>query len=477
VNTETFQTIADQMTGRGLIAGQLTFGECVLIAETAGAFVGNVVLAEAMIEQDLNYEAVTDRLFNVFTHNRKALVEGCTHGSSDFFGRIGAELTADNAAPLFGDRLVDRALAYTLAAQVGNHGVGLQPCAGTGDACTYTGLMQAMREIYGETPNVCRAMAVTLKLGTFFREGKSTTGCNMEGFGAGAAASAAAFTELADGCPSQVAHAVVMALSPTIATPCTPRVMVPGLCATHIGGGVLIGRLASQLSLNTKIPVTVPVDIMLAMAAAIHPISAEAIVPEVVRHMRPFFLSRADVETHVPEAQKLIETAENETLMAEATARIRALARRARSILNPFGPVVAGGSSQAVGSPANAARLAHHLARGPIRAVEIELAPELFARRAINFPAILAAAVFGAPPGDREAQHTVFNRILETGVKVTFTQVPEAKRQRIIVRAKDQDGAVTSENMGGARIRLIDASPSRAAAIERAKTLEIEIVE
>ena len=65
----------------------------------------------------------------------------------------------------------------------------------------------------------------------------------------------AAFVELAGGSPEQMEKAIVLALSPTIANPCTPRVMVAGLCATHIGGGVMIGKLAAQLAMNTSIPV------------------------------------------------------------------------------------------------------------------------------------------------------------------------------------------------------------------------------
>lgn len=473
---ESFIKIKSQMAADGFIAGELTFGDCIALAEKAGVSAGTVAVAEAMVVANMSADAVALRLFDVFSHNCGALDEGRTNGKSNLLGRVGAKLAEPAAQAVFGDRLLDKALAYTLAAQVGNHCKGLQPCAGTGDACTYTGLMKAMREVWGDGPSVVRAIAVMLKIGTLFREGKSTTGCNMEGFGAGAAASAAAFTELASGSPSQVEHAVALALSPTIATPCTPRVMVPGLCATHIGGGLLIGRLASHLVLYTDIPVNVPGDIMLALAAAVHPISAETVVPEVVRHMAPFFHTRAEVEALVEDSYTVAEKLNCEELLTEARIRIQSLARKSRSILKPFGLPVAGGSSQAVGSPANTALLAHHLARGRILSVEIELAPELFARRTINVPAILAAAVFGAPPGDHQAQETVFEDIRRNHVAVTLNCVPEPKRQRIIVRAKMGDGAVTADNMGGARIRLREAVPDRAKALEIAAALGIEIV-
>lgn len=99
-----------------------------------------------------------------------------------------------------------------------------------GDACPYTGFVKAVKEFYTDKDLITRVMAVILKIGGIFRVGKRTTGCNMEGIGAGAAASAAAFVELAGGTPAQMERAVVLAISPTISVPCTPRVLVPG-CA------------------------------------------------------------------------------------------------------------------------------------------------------------------------------------------------------------------------------------------------------
>jgi L-serine dehydratase len=389
-------------------------------------------------------------------------------------GTVGRDLAA--APGITGHALLDKAVAYTLASQVGNHAIGLQPCAGTGDACTYAGLLQAMRETLPDEGVVVRATAVMLKLGTLFREAKSTTGCNLEGFGAGAAASAAAFTEIAGGSPAAMERAVVLALSPTIAVPCTPRVMVPGLCATHIGGGVLIGWLASCLALQTALPVTVPVDVMMALAAAVHPLSAQAVVPEVVRHMAPFFQSRGEVEALVAPEERQREAAANQTLLEEARTRLRELARGARSIVDPFAPAVVGGSSQAVGSPANTARLAHHLARGRVRRVEIALAAELFARRAINVPAILAAAVYGSATNDPAAYAEAFQRLAADGVAVAIERAGEAGRQQVTIQADRGDAMVAALNRGGGRLHLLDARPSLDAARAAAADLGIEIV-
>jgi L-serine dehydratase len=44
-----------------------------------------------------------------------------------------------------------------------------------------------------------------LKVGSVFRAGKVTTGCNMEGYGAGAAATAGVLTAFAAGVPRRPA--------------------------------------------------------------------------------------------------------------------------------------------------------------------------------------------------------------------------------------------------------------------------------
>jgi len=111
----------------------------------------------------------------------------------------------------------------------------------------------------------------------------------MEGFGAGAAATAAALTDLRGGTPGQIAKAIVLAMSPTIAVPCTPRVMVAGLCTTHISGAILIGNQASHLVLKTSLPVDVDVDVMIAMAARVHVEAAPIITNLNLKYLEPYF--------------------------------------------------------------------------------------------------------------------------------------------------------------------------------------------
>lgn len=457
--------------------GQLTIGDCINVAREANVRVSDVVIAEAMEANQMTRQEVLSAVLSTFSHNLYAIEIGCTTGSSFLMGSAGKELTHEGAEPIVEDSFLNRVLSYTLSAQVGNHSVGLQPCAGTGDSCTYSGFVKALLDVMPDRDAVSEIAAVMLKIGTIFRVGKTTTGCNMEGFGAGAAASAAAFVEMAKGTPDQMEKAIVLALSPTIGTPCTPRVMVAGLCATHIGGGVMIGKLAAQLARYTSIPVTVPVDVMVAMAAAVHPASAKAIVPVVIQYMEPFFKTNQEVESYIGSEAKSEEKQRIEHIVGQALDEARELARKSNSIIKPFGEAVVGGSSQAVGSPTNAGRIAHYLAQGKIKKVKIELYPELFARRGINVPGILMASVYGAGTDNSQLYREVMQRVKDTGIDVEIVQVEESQMQRITIEASEGTVMVEALNRGGGRLVLKNAIPSREAALSIAKRLNIDVVD
>ncbi len=97
---------------------------------------------------------------------------------------------------------------------------------------------------------------------------------------------------------------MVLALSPTIGVPCTPRVLVPALCTTHVGGAILIGMYSARMCMKTEMTVNVPFDVMLAMAAEVHVVSGKALVPVVVEYMEPFFKRKPAVESLVSEEVK-----------------------------------------------------------------------------------------------------------------------------------------------------------------------------
>jgi L-serine dehydratase len=458
--------------------GKLTIGECIELAAGLKWSLGEVVIAEAMVANQKTKKEVETAVMETFKHNLRALEIGLTaDGTSFLMGKVGSEL-ADRSVILNNDVFIDKALRYTLAAQVGNHSVGLQPCAGTGDACTLTGLARAIMETVEDDRTKARLVALMLKIATIFRAGKTTTGCNMEGFGAGAAVTAAVIVEMMGGGPEQIGKAMVLALSPTIGVPCTPRVMVPGLCATHIGGGVLIGSLSASLVTKTSIPVTVPIDVMIALAAAVHPESAKHIVPTVIHYMEPFFKTYDPVEEYIaPEIIKEKAVRVEETV-AQAREEARKLAGEANPIIKALGnDAVVGGSSQAVGSPTNAARIAHALAKGKITGVKIELYPELFARRGINVPGILMAAVYGSNTDDAKMYREIMDSVRQAKINIEINEVDVPQLQRVTIYATEQNAMVDALNRGGARLALRMAEPSLEEARIAAKKLNINVVD
>jgi len=466
------------MRRRDLAFGRLTLGELCALAAESGLSAGEMAVREAAEAEGLSEAEIGPVLWRAFEHNLLALQMGLEdEGQSFLFGQAAREISAPGGPPLAGPPLLDKAVRYTLATQAGNHCVGLKPCAGTGDACPYTGLARALREEVTEPGLVIRALAVMLKIGVWFRVAKTTTGCNLEGFGAGAAATAAALSEIWGSGPEKTAQAVTLALSPTIGVPCTPRVMVPGLCATHIGGAIMIGWLAASLSRYSNLPVNVPVDLMMAMAAAVHPVSGQQLVPVVIQYMEPFFKINQEVEARVSPEVRAADTARREAVTRRGLQEAKAIAAQADSILRPFGEVVVGGSSQAVGSPANTARLAHALARGPVTKIIIELYPELFARRAINVPAIIMSGAYGVDTQDALGYKTVMERTRAEGLEVEIKETPEYQVQKISLETPNGLVYVKALNRGGARLALVDSSAGRDQALAAAAKLGLVVVD
>jgi len=474
-----FKNLIATMNQQNTPFGKLTLGEIIDLADQLKVRASDIVVAEAIEVHKMGYGEVIQAVLDSFKFNLLSLEQGLSGGESFLLGRIGNELASlkQRGAVLIGDRFIDKAVIYTLAAEVGNHQMGLQPCAGTGDSCVYTGLMKALLETKRSIQEIGQIASLIIKIGTFFKEGKKTTGCNMEGFGAGAACTAAGLTELRKGSPKQVGKAIVLALSPTIAVPCTPRVIVSGLCATHIGGAVLIGNLAANLVLKTSIPVMVDVDVMLAMATSIHSNAAPIITKLNLRYMRPYFKREEQVDQYIlPEVRKE-EAKEAEDVVNRAREEIRRLAETANPIISPFGEAVVGGSSIAVGSPTNMGRIAHELYQGEIKRISIGLTTDLFARRAINIPGILMGAVFGASTNDIKMYHKVLKEISKMDIEVKIYQIDEPEVQRVAIEATQKDAMVDALNRGGGRIKLVDAKPSLKEAFLAAQRLGIKVAQ
>jgi len=462
----------------GELSGKaLTLGELIAIAEKENISLSRLVVVEAMVKEGKTYEQVLSSLVDAFKHNLEAMEVGLTWGRSFLLGTVGSDLARYDNRVLIDDSLINRALIYTLATEVGNHEIGLQPCAGTGDSCPYTGLIRALKEEGFSEEEVALATALILKVGSIFRAGKQTTGCNMEGFGAGAAATAAALTDLRGGTPRQVAKAIVLALSPTIAVPCTPRVMVSGLCASHISGAILIGNQASNLVLKTSLPVDVDVDVMIAMAARIHVEAAPVITAINLEYLGAYFRKNPNIEPFVDEEIRGLERGKANNIKNQAREEVRKLVACSRPLTQVLGDVVVGGSSIAVGSPTNMARICNAMISGKIKRIEIDLTMDLFSRRAINVPAILMGAIYGAKTDDIELYRKIFElpEIKDIEIKVNKVDTPEI--QRIRIQTTEKSAMVDARNRGGGRVAITDAKPSLEEALHAAAKLGIEIVD
>lgn len=477
-------TISEELLekhGKELKDTLFTLGELTAFAEREKVPFSTAIVAEAMAKEGKTRQEVLDSVMAQFSHNLQALDLGITSGKSFLLGTVGSDLV--NAEKKSGklviveDRLINNAVVFTLGTEVGNHEVGLRPCAGTGDSCPFTGLLRAlMIEGIGDE-KVSLSAAIMLKVGSYFRAGKQTTGCNMEGYGAGAAVTAAVLTELAGGTGAQIAQSIVLALSPTIAVPCTPRVMVSGLCAAHIGTAILLGNLASKLVMNSTMTVDVDVDVMLAMAARVHVEAAPAITKINVPYLQPYFKKNAIVDGFVSEEVKAAEAAAVQKVLDKARDEVRALAKASMPLSQCLGDVVVGGSSLAVGSPSNMSRICHGLIKGKISKIEIELTTDLFVRRAINMPSMLMAAIVGARTDDIKMYKSILTRPELKDIVVTVTEVKEPEVQRIRITASEQSGYIDGRNRGGGRVHIVKAEPSEALARDVAKRENIHISE
>ncbi len=455
----------------------LTMGEIFALAKEYNTRVVDVVLIESEIRTGLSRDIILTKVMDEYAHNMKALEIGLKDGESILLGTVASQLNKVEGSKCFEDSLLDNALLYTLAAQVGNHCIGLRPCAGTGDSCPYAGFLKAVQEAGYDEKKVAECGALILKIGSLFRVGKVTTGCNMEGYGAGSACVAAATVALEDGTPEQMEKAMVLALSPTIAVPCTPRVLVPALCTTHVGGAILNGMYSARLCMKVDMTVNVPFDVMIAMASIVHVESGKHIVPTVVEYMEPFFKRKPAVESLVSQEVKDKEAEQIEETLDKAGKIAKKMAEGTADILHTLGDAVVGGSSQAVGSPTNAARICHELAEGSIKKVTVELYPELFARRSINIPGVLMGAVYGASTSDYEMYNKAVQMVKDNGIQVDIVEGKEHSIQKIIIETDQMSCFVDTLNRGGGRLVLRDASPSLEKAVEAAKRLGIVLVE
>ncbi|MDD5659914.1 MAG: L-serine ammonia-lyase, iron-sulfur-dependent, subunit alpha, partial [Actinomycetota bacterium] len=315
-----------------------------------------------------------------------------------------------------------------------------------------------------------------LKISTIFRAAKTTTGCNMEGYGAGACATAACIAEISNGTPHQVEKAMVLALSPTIAVPCTPRVMIPGLCANHIASAITTGNNAAKIALNSDMEVNVDIDAMISMAAEIHEKAAPIITEINLKWLKPYFNKNSEVDMWVDPEVLQEEKKQIDAVKENSVKNIKRILKNAPAIDCPFGNIVVGGSSMAVGSPTNMGRIINKIIEGEIKDIKIELTTDLFVRRAINVPGILMGAILGAKTDDIKAYKKIIGYVKSKNIRVNLINIKEPEVQRIHIKTDIGSYMLDSRNRGGGRISIVDAIPSKDEAVKAANELGIVVV-
>ena len=159
----------------------LTMGETIALAKEYGVRVVDVVLTESELRTGLDREGVLKAVMEEYAHNLKAVEIGVSGGNSFLLGTVPTQLKEMGPGTIFADVLLDKALMYTVAAEVGNHCIGVRPCAGTGDPCPYTGFLRALMDVGTDETTLAEVACLMLKVGSLFRVAKVTTGCNLEG--------------------------------------------------------------------------------------------------------------------------------------------------------------------------------------------------------------------------------------------------------------------------------------------------------
>jgi len=191
--------------------------------------------------------------------------------------------------------------------------------------------------------------------------------------------------------------------------------------------------------------------------------------------MKPYFKKRDQVEALLEPGLANRDAAAGSLVLGESREELRRMMATSRPLTKTLGEVVVGGSSIAVGSPTNMARIAHALKRGTISKIEIELTKDLYSRRSINVPAILMGAVFGSHTSDGEMYAKVMDTPEVRAIDISLKEVDEPEVQRIRIVADERSVWLDSRNRGGARVAIVDAEPSRDAAVEAARSLGIQL--
>ena len=87
------------------------------------------------------------------------------------------------------------------------------------------------------------------------------------------------------------------------------------------------------------------------------------------------------------------------------------------------------------------------------------------------------AAVNACSTSDADSYKTIMEEVKNRGIEVEIVEVNEPHAQRVAVEASERNSYVKTLNRAGARLVLLDASPSRDEALEWAHKLNIVVID
>ena len=250
-----------------------SLGDAIRDAEAAGVSLGRLALDAESRDQGRPVAEIREALSRALAVMREAATRG---GRGDLRSRSGlvggdaAKLHASDAGPLAGTPFRD-ILARALAVQEVNAAMGVIVAAPTAGGAgvlpaVLTGLADA-RSIGDD--RVIDALAAAGLIGAVVAERASLSGaeggCQAE-TGAAAAMAAGAATEMLGGTPTQVGHAVALAMQGTLGLVCDPLgglVELPCVFRNATGSAIALAGIEMALAgITFAIPVDEVIDTM-----------------------------------------------------------------------------------------------------------------------------------------------------------------------------------------------------------------------
>ena len=250
-----------------------SLAEAIKDAEARGVSLSTVALEAEARDQGRPISEIRDALRRALVVMRSAVGQGMTgdlYSASGLVGGDAAKLRTGPDGPLAGTPFRD-ILARALAVQEVNAAMGVIVAAPTaGGAGVLPAVLTGLAHARGITDDVLvDALAVAGLIGAVIAERASLSGaeggCQAE-TGSAAAMAAGAATEMLGGTPSQVGHAIALAMQGMLGLVCDPLgglVELPCVFRNATGSAIaLTGIELAMAGVEFRIPVDEVIDVM-----------------------------------------------------------------------------------------------------------------------------------------------------------------------------------------------------------------------